>query len=179
VRIHGYAAAIIGDRDRAVFQHLDIDEAGMAGHGLVHRIVDHLGEEVVQGALIGAADIHARPPAHRLQTFEHLDRRGVVAGLGERAVARRLGLFAHRPGGARRYGARFRPGLHRQRPVRIRAEKIAILRHRQTAPDSQLRRLAQTHRSCAAPLAISPIRLRKKAEEPQFSAARRAVAPPS
>jgi topoisomerase-4 subunit B len=33
----------------------------------VHRVVDHLGEEVVQGLLVGAADIHAGPAPHRLQ----------------------------------------------------------------------------------------------------------------
>jgi hypothetical protein len=35
-------------------------------------------KQVVQRRLVGAADIHARPAAHRLQAFEHLDGRGVI-----------------------------------------------------------------------------------------------------
>jgi hypothetical protein len=38
----------------------------------------NLGDQVVQRALVGAADIHARPLADRLQPFENLDGRGVV-----------------------------------------------------------------------------------------------------
>ena len=52
---------------------LDLDEGGVAGDRLVHRIVDHLGEEMMQRLLVGAADIHARAPADRLQPLEHLD----------------------------------------------------------------------------------------------------------
>jgi hypothetical protein len=87
MRIDRDAAAVIGDGDRAVLEQFDIDEAGVARHRLVHGVVDHLGEEVVQRAFVGAADIHARPAPHRLQAFEDLDGRGVVAGLGECAVA--------------------------------------------------------------------------------------------
>ena len=88
VRIDRDAAAVVVHGERAVLEKFDLDEAGMAGDGLVHRVVDHLGEEMVQRALVGAADIHAGPAAHRLQPFEHLDRGRVVAGLGQRAVAR-------------------------------------------------------------------------------------------
>ena len=59
-----------------------LDEGGVAGDRLVHRIVDHLGEQVVQRLLVGAADIHAGPAAHRLQPFQHLDVGGRVAALG-------------------------------------------------------------------------------------------------
>jgi hypothetical protein len=34
---------------------------------------------VVKRALVGPADVHAGPAAHRLEPFEHLNRRGVVA----------------------------------------------------------------------------------------------------
>ena len=50
----------------------------MAGHGLVHGVVEQLGDEVMQGALVGAADEHARAPADRLQALEHLDVGGGV-----------------------------------------------------------------------------------------------------
>ena len=82
MRIDGDAAAVVGDRDRAVGQRLDRDEGRMARHRLVHRVVDHLGEEVVQRLLVGAADIHAGPAAHRLEAFEHLDIPGGIAGFG-------------------------------------------------------------------------------------------------
>ena len=58
---------------------------GVAGDRLVHGVVEHLGEEVMQGLLVGAADIHAGAPAHRLQPFQHLDvGSGIafLAGLG-------------------------------------------------------------------------------------------------
>ncbi len=42
---------------------------------LVHRVVDHLGEQVVERLLVGAADIHARPAADRFQTLQNLDAR--------------------------------------------------------------------------------------------------------
>ena len=56
-------------------------KVGVAGHRLVHGIVDHLGEEVVQRLLVGAADIHAGPAANRLEPLQHLDIGRVVAAL--------------------------------------------------------------------------------------------------
>ena len=52
---------------------LDLDEVGVAGQRLVHGVVDHLGEQVMQRLLVGAADIHAGPAAHRLEPLQHLD----------------------------------------------------------------------------------------------------------
>ena len=72
---------------------LDLDPVGVAGERLVHGVVDHLGEQVVQRLLVGAADIHARPPPHRLEPFQHFDMLGGVA----RFAAARLGA-------ARRFG---------------------------------------------------------------------------
>ncbi len=63
----------------------DLDPGGVAGDRLVHRIVDDLGGEVVERALVGAADVHARAAADRLEPLEHLDRRGVVAVGGSRS----------------------------------------------------------------------------------------------
>ncbi len=51
----------------------DLDEIGMSGQRLVHRIVDDFGEQMMQRLLVGAADIHARTAANRLETFQHLD----------------------------------------------------------------------------------------------------------
>ena len=62
------------------------------GDRLVHGVVEHLGEEVMQRLLVGAADIHAGAPAHRLEPLEHLD---VGCGIGvvgrSPAVPLRLG----------------------------------------------------------------------------------------
>ena len=54
---------------------LDLDKRRVAGHSLVHGVVDHLREEVVEGLLVRAPDIHAGAPADRFEPFQHLDRR--------------------------------------------------------------------------------------------------------
>ena len=79
MRIDRNAAAVVGDGDKAVRRHLDLDPVGVAGERLVHGIVDHLGEQVMQRLLVGAADIHAGPAAHRLEPFQNLD---VARGIG-------------------------------------------------------------------------------------------------
>jgi hypothetical protein len=90
MRVDRDAAPVIGYGDGAVGEEFKLDTAGVAGHRLVHRIVEDLGRKVVQGALVGAAHIHARPLAHRLQPFQDLDGRGVVGflggGLGEKVA---------------------------------------------------------------------------------------------
>ena len=108
VRIDRDAAAVVGDGQEAVSRQFDVDEGCVAGDGLVHRIVDHLGEQVVQRLLVGAADIHARTPAHRLQPLQHLDMAGVIAfaavlGLGA-ALGSRLEDRVERPRGLARRG---------------------------------------------------------------------------
>ena len=72
------AAAIVGDGQPVAGLERDLDPRGMAGDRLVHAVVEHFGGEMVQRPLVDAADIHARPPADRLQPFEHLDRAGVI-----------------------------------------------------------------------------------------------------
>lgn len=61
------------DRQEAFSVQLDLDQLGMAGHGLVHGVVQHLGEQVVERPLIRAADVHAGAFADRLQTLQYLD----------------------------------------------------------------------------------------------------------
>ena len=78
----GNAAAVVGHGEEAVFLERDADMVGMAGHRLVHGVVEHLGEEVVHRLLVGAADIHAGAPAHGLQALQHLDVGGGVSLLG-------------------------------------------------------------------------------------------------
>ena len=103
MRIDRNAAPVVGHADEAVGLELDLDPVGVAGDRLVHRVVDHFGEQVMQRLLVGAADIHAGAAAHRLQPFQHLDvaRRvaripGATAGLARVSfgVRRRAGAAA-------------------------------------------------------------------------------------
>ena len=66
---------------RAVGVERDLDRGGVAGERLVDGVVDDLVDHVVQaGAVIGVADIHARPLAHGVEALQDLDRFGVVVG---------------------------------------------------------------------------------------------------
>ena len=89
MRIDRDAAAVVGHGEEAVVLELHLDTVGMAGHRLVHGVVEHLGEEVVHRLLVGAADIHAGPPAHGLQPLQHLDVGGGIGLLADRATGRR------------------------------------------------------------------------------------------
>ena len=79
MRVDRDTAPVVDHGEEAVASQFHVDERGMAGHRLVHRIVDHFREQVVQRLFVGAADIHARAAAHRLQAFQHLDVGGAVA----------------------------------------------------------------------------------------------------
>ena len=78
VHVGGDAAPVVLDADRAVLHQRDVDGVGVAGEGLVDRVVDDLPHEVVQAALAGGPDVHAGPLAHRLEALEDGDRAGVV-----------------------------------------------------------------------------------------------------
>ena len=68
-------AAIILDRDRTIGVELDDDPVAMPGQRLVDRVVRHFEHHVVQArAVIGIADIHARPLANRIEALQDLDR---------------------------------------------------------------------------------------------------------
>jgi hypothetical protein len=82
MRVDRDAAAVVGDGQESVRTQFDVDEVRMSGQGLVHGVVNDFGEQMMQRLLVGAADVHAGPAAHRLEAFEHLDVAGGVAGLG-------------------------------------------------------------------------------------------------
>ena len=67
------AAAVVGDLDAAVLEDSHVDFGRVAGHGFVDRVVDDLPDQMVQAALAGGADIHARTFADGLQSFENGD----------------------------------------------------------------------------------------------------------
>ena len=58
-----------------------------AAERLVDRVVDDLADQVVQPALVGAADVHAGTAANRLQPFQDLD---VATAVVSRRAGRRL-----------------------------------------------------------------------------------------
>ncbi len=72
------AAAVVDDLDPALGQDAHDDGVAVAGQRLVDSVVNHLVHQVVQSALTGGADVHARALADRLQPLEHGDGLGVV-----------------------------------------------------------------------------------------------------
>ena len=79
--VGGDAATVVLDPHPAVGLEGDHDPVAVAGQRLVDRVVHDLPDQVVQAALTGRADVHARPLAHRLEALEDLDHGGVVAAV--------------------------------------------------------------------------------------------------
>ena len=88
VRIDGDAAPVVGHRQAAILVERHLDPVGVSRDGLVHRVVEDFGEEVMQRLLVGAANIHARPPPHGLEPLQHLD---VLGRIGPVALRRLRG----------------------------------------------------------------------------------------
>jgi len=78
VHIHRDAAAVIRHRYGIVDMNDHVDLRAIAGQGLIDGVVHHLVNQVMQPHLTGRADIHSRPQAHGLQTFQNLDTAGIV-----------------------------------------------------------------------------------------------------
>ena len=104
MRIDGNAAAVVGDGQKSVGTEFDLDEGRVSGQRLVHGVVDHFGEQMVQRLFVGSTDIHAGAAAHRLEAFEHLDVGGGVGVFG-----------ATRTGGGLR--GRAAPGIRRPKQI--------------------------------------------------------------
>ncbi len=127
------AAPVVDDLHAAVLEDRHHDPVAVAGQRFVDGVVDDLPHEVVQTALTGRADVHARALADRLEPFEDLDRRGVVRRCGERTGRRRgrVGPDAGLPS-ARRFvsSATDRPLLDVCLRVRlgVRTAKVVLLR---------------------------------------------------
>ena len=88
VHVHGDAAAVIHDGDAVVPVDGHFHMVAVARQRLVDGVVHHLVNEMVQAALGGAADVHARPHTNGLQAFEDLDLIGVIGAghLGDLGV---------------------------------------------------------------------------------------------
>ncbi len=95
VDVDGDAAAVVAHGDRAVAVERDVDQVAIAGQGFVDGVVHHLIDHVMQaGAVVGVADIHARPLAHGIEPAQDLDRFGVVLSFRRIAVGR-FGVVCH------------------------------------------------------------------------------------
>jgi len=79
MRVDGNTATIVNDRQAITRRQCNFDTRCVPRNGLVHGVVEHFGSEVMIGALINAADIHAGAAADRLQTFKNLYRGSVIA----------------------------------------------------------------------------------------------------
>ena len=98
VHLHpgGDAAAVVNDADAVVTVDGDDDVVAMPGQGFIDGVVHHFEHQVVQTGAVGRiADVHPRPLAHGLQSFEDLNAAfsirlgGLVAGRGVMAFGRR------------------------------------------------------------------------------------------
>ena len=69
MRINRDAAAVVADGDPITGSKLNLDARCMTRDSLVHSVVENFGDEVMQSALIGSADIHAGAAANRLQAL--------------------------------------------------------------------------------------------------------------
>ena len=74
MRIDRNAAAIIRNGQAIARFKADFDPRRMARNGFVHCIVENFGREMVIGAFVRAANIHAGAPTNRLKTLQHLNR---------------------------------------------------------------------------------------------------------
>ena len=59
VHVHGDAAGVVDDLHGTVGPQRHLDRVAVAGHGLVHGVVDDLLDHVVQAPLTGGSDVHA------------------------------------------------------------------------------------------------------------------------
>src|SRR5690606_11479121 len=101
VDVHGDAATVVADGDGAVHVDGDVDAFAVAGEVFVHGVVEDFGDAVVQGAFVGASDIHAGLFAHGFEAFEFPEFGGVVVGGvgGFGQGGDRVGLVGHVGGG--------------------------------------------------------------------------------
>jgi hypothetical protein len=79
VRVDRNPSAIVDHRYRFVSVDDHAHLGAVSGQGFVDGVVHHLEYHVMEtGAVVGIADVHARPLANGVEPFQYLDRRGVV-----------------------------------------------------------------------------------------------------
>ena len=86
--VDGDAGAPVLDRDRVVGMERDLDAVVAARERLVDRVVDHLGDQVMEPAETRRADVHPGPEPDRLEALEDRDvLSGVVCFSHEKSPA--------------------------------------------------------------------------------------------
>ncbi|MBA7568587.1 hypothetical protein ES708_10318 [subsurface metagenome] len=73
VNIHGDAPPVILHPDGIILAEGNPDVGAKAGHGFVDAVVGDFIDQVVQPALVGAADVHTGTAAYRLPPLQDLD----------------------------------------------------------------------------------------------------------
>ena len=115
--IGGNTAAVVADGHRAVFAQHHQNAIAVASKCLVHRIVHHFINQVVQTTWPRGADVHSRALADRLKTLQDLNLFRAVGVLDLRGVAHSGSLG---PGNRilnSRIGSEFRPGILKLPPA--------------------------------------------------------------
>ena len=70
VHVHGNAATVIADRHRFVGVNRHGNRAAVPGQRLIDRVINDLEYQVMKaGAIVGIADVHARPFANGVQAL--------------------------------------------------------------------------------------------------------------
>lgn len=97
-----HAAPVVLDADPTLGFDVDADARRGAGEELIEAVPNHLLHHVVQPPRTSRADVHARAPADRLHSLEHLELRARDGGLvGGRDEERASGVPAGGPRRAR------------------------------------------------------------------------------
>ena len=76
--VNGNAATVITNGYRVVGIKANFNPIGVSCDGFIHRVIKNFANQMVQGAFICAADIHAGALANRFQSFKDFDRRSVI-----------------------------------------------------------------------------------------------------
>src|SRR5579863_5156020 len=79
MQIDGNPAPVIFYRNPILAENHHVDFGTKAGQRLINGVIDDFGHQMMESALGGVADIHARALADRLEPFEHADRVSAVA----------------------------------------------------------------------------------------------------
>jgi hypothetical protein len=85
--IDRYTPPIVAHCENIVRFQFHFDSRGVACHGFVHRVVEYLGRQMVECALVRPADIHAGAAANCFEAFQNLD---ILCGVAFGALGRRV-----------------------------------------------------------------------------------------
>src|SRR5579884_867899 len=90
MQVHRDTPAVIGHGDGiAALVQRDRDRVGITVEVFIHGIVNNFPHEVVQSLAVHAADVHRRPFANRLKTFEDSN---IFRSIGSRGTHDSFGL---------------------------------------------------------------------------------------